>query len=147
MSDPIQLTPGSKQVRRGDAELCQATSPEIAVEIAEAMGARLSICVYIGDLRRTYLAAAQDERNKPEHRERMRHFAQAARLMETNIAAMMDRPDEAVPAGERARYNEEAGAMCPTDDVIAHLSLMRGDEKMFWRRCNQHPAYRPEAGL
>lgn len=40
-----------------------------------------------------------------------------------------------------------AGAMCPTDDVIAHLSLMRGDEAMFWRRCNQHPAYRPEAGL
>ena len=40
-----------------------------------------------------------------------------------------------------------AGAMCPTDDVIAHLALMRGDEKMFWRRCNQHPPYRPEAGL
>lgn len=40
-----------------------------------------------------------------------------------------------------------AGAMCPTDDVVAHLSMMRGDEKMFWRRCNQHPPYRPEAGL
>lgn len=40
-----------------------------------------------------------------------------------------------------------AGAMTPTDDVIAHLMLMRGDEHMFWRRCNQHPAYRPEAGL
>lgn len=40
-----------------------------------------------------------------------------------------------------------AGAMCPTDDVIAHLLLMRADEPMFWRRCNQHPAYRPEAGL
>jgi len=40
-----------------------------------------------------------------------------------------------------------AGAMCPTDDVIAHLSLMRGDEHMFWKRSNQHPAYRPEAGL
>jgi hypothetical protein len=39
------------------------------------------------------------------------------------------------------------GAMCPTDDVIAHLSLMRGDEAMFWRRSTQHPAYRPEAGL
>jgi hypothetical protein len=37
--------------------------------------------------------------------------------------------------------------MCPTDDVIAHLALMRGDEAMFWRRCNQHPPYRPEAGL
>lgn len=40
-----------------------------------------------------------------------------------------------------------AGAMCPTDDVIAHLMLMRGDEKMFWRRSNQHPPYRPESGL
>lgn len=40
-----------------------------------------------------------------------------------------------------------AGAMCPTDDVIAHLMLMRGDEPMFWRRANQHPAWRPESGL
>lgn len=40
-----------------------------------------------------------------------------------------------------------AGGMCPTDDVIAHLSLMRGDEHMFWRRANQHPPHRPEAGL
>lgn len=40
-----------------------------------------------------------------------------------------------------------AGAMCPTDDVIAHLMLMRGDEKMFWKRSNQHSAARPEAGL
>lgn len=40
-----------------------------------------------------------------------------------------------------------AGAMCPTDDVIAHLMLMRGDEPMFWRRANQHPPHLPEAGL
>lgn len=40
-----------------------------------------------------------------------------------------------------------AGAMTPTDDVVAHLMLMRGDEAMFWRRSNQHPAWRPEAGL
>lgn len=40
-----------------------------------------------------------------------------------------------------------AGAMCPTNDVIAHLSLMRGDEAMFWRRSNQIPPWRPEAGL
>lgn len=40
-----------------------------------------------------------------------------------------------------------AGAMCPTDDVIAHLLLMRGDEAMFWRRANQHPAWTPEAGI
>jgi len=40
-----------------------------------------------------------------------------------------------------------AGAMCPTDDVIAHLSLMRGDEALYWKRSTQHPAWRPEAGL
>jgi len=40
-----------------------------------------------------------------------------------------------------------AGAMTPTDDVIAHLMLMRGDEPMFWRRANQHPAHLPEAGI
>lgn len=40
-----------------------------------------------------------------------------------------------------------AGAMCPTDDVIAHLMLMRGDEPMLWRRSNQHPPWAPEAGI
>jgi hypothetical protein len=40
-----------------------------------------------------------------------------------------------------------AGAMCPTDDVVAHLMMMRGDEHMLWRRANQHPPGRPEAGL
>lgn len=40
-----------------------------------------------------------------------------------------------------------AGAMCPTDDVIAHLMLMRGDEHLFWRRANQHALYRKESGL
>lgn len=40
-----------------------------------------------------------------------------------------------------------AGAMVPTDDVIAALMLMRGDEHMYWRRANQHSPERPEAGL
>lgn len=40
-----------------------------------------------------------------------------------------------------------AGAMCPSDDVLAHLMLMRGDEHLFWKRANQHPSWRPEAGL
>src|SRR4029078_7688471 len=39
-----------------------------------------------------------------------------------------------------------AGATCPTDDVIAHLTMMRGDEHLFWKRCSQHPPSRPEAG-
>lgn len=40
-----------------------------------------------------------------------------------------------------------AGVMVPTDEIIAHLALMRGDEPKFWARANQHAAYRPEAGL
>jgi hypothetical protein len=40
-----------------------------------------------------------------------------------------------------------AGAMAPTDDVVAHLMLMRGDEPMLWRRANQHAPWRPESGL
>lgn len=40
-----------------------------------------------------------------------------------------------------------AGAMTPTDDIIAHLLLMRGDEHLFWRRANQHHPCEPEAGL
>jgi hypothetical protein len=40
-----------------------------------------------------------------------------------------------------------AGAMCPTDDVVAHLMMMRGDEHLYWRRANQHHPGRPEAGL
>ena len=43
--------------------------------------------------------------------------------------------------------NTWAGAMCPTDDVVAHLMLMRGDEHMYWKRCNQIPPDRPQAGL
>lgn len=40
-----------------------------------------------------------------------------------------------------------AGAMTPTDDVVAHLMLMRGDEPMYWKRATQHAAWRPEAGV
>ena len=39
------------------------------------------------------------------------------------------------------------GCMTPTDDVIAHLLLMRGDEAGFWRQASQHEPWTPEAGL
>jgi hypothetical protein len=39
------------------------------------------------------------------------------------------------------------GSMVPTDEVIAHLLMMRGDEPMFWRRANQHDPDHAEAGL
>lgn len=39
------------------------------------------------------------------------------------------------------------GVMCPTDDVIAHLMLMRADERRFWSRCNQHESTSPLSGI
>lgn len=40
-----------------------------------------------------------------------------------------------------------AGVMVPTDDVIAHLVMMRGSEEKFWAHANQHCPTRPESGL
>lgn len=40
-----------------------------------------------------------------------------------------------------------AGAMVPTDDVIAALLMMRGNEPKFWAKANQIAALKPEAGL
>jgi len=40
-----------------------------------------------------------------------------------------------------------AGVMCPTDEVIAHLLMMRGSEEKYWANANQHPLDRPAAGL
>lgn len=40
-----------------------------------------------------------------------------------------------------------AGAMCPTDEVIAHLLMMRGSEEKYWANANQHPLHRPAAGV
>lgn len=40
-----------------------------------------------------------------------------------------------------------AGSMVPTDDVIAHLLLMRGDEHLFWRKANQHEIWEAESGV
>jgi hypothetical protein len=40
-----------------------------------------------------------------------------------------------------------AGVMCPTDEVIAHLLMMRGSEEKFWANANQHPLDRPTAGI
>lgn len=40
-----------------------------------------------------------------------------------------------------------AGVMVPTDEVVAHLILMRGDEAKFWAKCNKHDILDAEAGL
>lgn len=40
-----------------------------------------------------------------------------------------------------------AGVMCPTDEVIAHLLMMRGCEEKFWANANQHSVDHPAAGV
>jgi hypothetical protein len=40
-----------------------------------------------------------------------------------------------------------AGCMVPTDDVIAHLLLMRGDEHRFWKHSEHHAAWDWRSGL
>ena len=40
-----------------------------------------------------------------------------------------------------------AGAMCPTDEIIAHLLMMLGSEEKFWANANQHSVDRPAAGV
>lgn len=40
-----------------------------------------------------------------------------------------------------------AGCMCPSDDVIAHLLLMRADEHLFWRKAVHHTATDPRSML
>jgi hypothetical protein len=39
------------------------------------------------------------------------------------------------------------GTLPPTDDVIAHLLMMRGDEKRFWRVSTQHNRFSPQADI
>lgn len=39
------------------------------------------------------------------------------------------------------------GCMVPTDDVIAHLTMMRGTEAYYWSKANAHESAAPEAGL
>lgn len=39
------------------------------------------------------------------------------------------------------------GVMVPTDEAIAHLLLMRGDEAKFWGKANHHPIWAVGAGL
>lgn len=39
------------------------------------------------------------------------------------------------------------GCMVPSDDVIAHLVMMRADEAHYWGQANQHRLHSAEAGL
>jgi hypothetical protein len=44
-------------------------------------------------------------------------------------------------------HGTHAGVMAPTDDVLAHLLMVRGDEHKFWRMANQHPIEAGVAGV
>lgn len=44
-------------------------------------------------------------------------------------------------------HGTHAGGMVPTDDVIAHVMLMRADEARYWRVANQHPLHGPLSGI
>jgi hypothetical protein len=40
-----------------------------------------------------------------------------------------------------------AGVMTPTDDVIAHLVWMRGNEHGFWKKANHHSIWNASSGI
>jgi hypothetical protein len=40
-----------------------------------------------------------------------------------------------------------AGGLCPTDDIIHHVLLMRADEEAFLKACNWHDFEKPMSGL
>ncbi len=46
-------------------------------------------------------------------------------------------------------YYEDSfsGVMVPTDDVISHLLMMRGDERKFWSKANHHPLWAIQSGI
>ena len=43
--------------------------------------------------------------------------------------------------------NTFAGAMVPSDDIVAHLTMMRGDERRFWAKANHHPIWSQNSGV
>lgn len=43
--------------------------------------------------------------------------------------------------------NTWAGALPPSDEVLAHLLMIRADEHLFWKRCNQHPIHDIRSGV
>lgn len=40
-----------------------------------------------------------------------------------------------------------AGVLVPTDDIIAHLLMMRSDEYLYWKKANVHPMHEIQAGI
>ena len=89
------------------------------------------------------------------------HFAEISKRSQVTYLFRKGRPTIALREDEKGSYplcalclhpigyygDTWAGVMCPTDEVIAHLLMMRGSEEKFWANANQHPLDRPAAGL
>ncbi len=89
------------------------------------------------------------------------HFAEASERSRVTYLFRKGRPTIALrEAGERfillcalclhpiGYYADSwAGVTCPTDEVIAHLLMMRGSEEKYWANANQHPLDHPAAGV
>ena len=89
------------------------------------------------------------------------HFAETSKRSQVTYLFRRGRPTIAMRVEENAAcwlcalclhpigyYGDTwAGVMCPTDEVIAHLLMMRGSEEKFWANANQHSVDHPAAGV
>jgi hypothetical protein len=89
------------------------------------------------------------------------HFAEVSKRSRLTYLFRRGRPTIVLRQDEEANYplcalclhpigyygDTWAGVMCPTDEVIAHLLMMRGCEAKLWANANQHPIDHPAAGV
>ena len=89
------------------------------------------------------------------------HFPETSKRSQVTYLFRKGRPTIAIRENEECSYwlcalclhpigyygDTWAGVMCPTDEVIAHLLMMRGSEEKFWANANQHPIDHPAAGV
>lgn len=89
------------------------------------------------------------------------HFAELSKRSQVTYMFRRGRPTIAIRQDETGGYplcalclhpigyyaDTWAGVMCPTDEVIAHLLMMRGSEEKYWANANQHPVDHPAAGI
>ena len=89
------------------------------------------------------------------------HFTETSKRSQLTYLFRKGRPTIAMRESEEGSYwlcalclhpigyygNTWAGVMCPTDEVIAHLLMMRGSEEKYWANANQHPIDHPAAGV
>jgi hypothetical protein len=89
------------------SRLDHAASPEEAAQIVEALTQRPGIIAMLEASAHRYLARSRSMTVPYRERDRLRHFAQAARLFVGEIKAGFDLRDVPAPEGERARYGDD----------------------------------------